>query len=150
MNMKNSLEKEICRYVHDFILEREDKIKVEFDTLGFEDREDFHYKLKTDIMDALWAMTELCFWGMDENYTTEHFLFDEDVEGEYDYVYHIFDSNGVERFFKLSIEKPHNVIYDSVKEVYPIETIIKKRIWTDNIEENKNRNDIKWISNVFL
>lgn len=123
MNMKKSLEEEICRYVHDFILEREDKIKVEFDTLGFKDREDFHYRLETDIMDALWAMTELCFWGMDKNYTTEHFLFDKNVESDYDYVYHIFDSNGVERFFKLYIENPHSIIYDSVKEVYPIETI---------------------------
>ena len=40
--------------------------------------------------------------------------------------------------------------FDYYKEVYPIETIIKKRIWTDNIEENKNKTDIKMDIKCFL
>lgn len=72
------MEKDICNTIHDFVKEHLGEIKNSYDDLGFKDSEDMLNKIKNNIEEAIWALTELLDWGMSENYTDD-FIVDESV-----------------------------------------------------------------------
>lgn len=67
-NMKN-IERLLCNNMHDFVKDHIDKITDTWKYLGFTDGEDMLSQIKSNVEIAIWALTELLWWGMDKNYT---------------------------------------------------------------------------------
>lgn len=67
-NMKN-IERLLCNNMHDFVKDHIDKITDTWKYLGFADGEDMLSQIKSNVEIAVWALTELLWWGMDKNYT---------------------------------------------------------------------------------
>jgi hypothetical protein len=68
------IEKMICDFMADFFENNFDKIKYDLSDSNLPtNKKDFIKIIKTDVQDAMWALTELCRWGMDKKY---HYLND--------------------------------------------------------------------------
>lgn len=115
------LKKELCKVMHKFVKKHISEIPPRFNywgdnrtfsDLGFASSADMLKRIKNNITDATWALTELCDWGMSchyregHNYRKEVFLFDtyEDSEGYEICVYKIKDSDNKERFFTINYD----------------------------------------------
>lgn len=74
---ETKINQEICDYMCNFVKEHINELKDTYEVFGFKDKEDMLNKIKNDINVAYWALTELCWWGMANNYTQTHFERDE-------------------------------------------------------------------------
>lgn len=72
----DTIRKQICDNIHLFVLKHIDEITDSYDTLGFKNSSDMLHQIQHNISVALWALTELCWWGLDRDYTSEKFLYD--------------------------------------------------------------------------
>ena len=77
MEKQAKINQEICDYMYNFVKEHIDELKDTYEVFGFKDKEDMLNKIKNDINVAYWALTELCWWGMANNYAQTHFERDE-------------------------------------------------------------------------
>lgn len=66
--------------MYKFIKEHVNEVKDAYNTLGFLNECDMLRQIKTDISVAIWALTELCCWGLKENYHKK-FIVDETADG---------------------------------------------------------------------
>ena len=78
MEKQTKINQEICDYMYNFVKEHIDELKDSYEVFGFKDKDDMLSGIKSDINDAYWALTELCWWGMTSNYTQTHFKMYED------------------------------------------------------------------------
>jgi hypothetical protein len=62
--------------MNSFVRAHIDEIKDTYENLGFKSQSDMLKSIKTDWQTAYWALTELCVWGMKENYLKK-FLIEE-------------------------------------------------------------------------
>lgn len=110
----NNLNKIICDTMHKFVSKHIDEVKDSYSNLGFKDSEDMINQIKNDIKTAIWALTELCYWGLKTNYVKMYFLYDETHWGMLD--------GGEQLVYTLKIASDHDVyfIIDS-KTMLPIE-----------------------------
>ena len=121
-----TIEKTICRVIHDYMKENISNIKpfsifdkeIKWIHYGYLSEEDFFECISTEIHDALWCLTELMNWGMNCNHM-KNFLYKESN----DYVdFNVFKVE--DRYFKI------------VDDYYPLELkLIQKTIIIDTFEE---------------
>lgn len=78
------IEKHLCSVMHDFVGLHISEVKDSYDSLGFKNSRDMLSQIKKDPKVALWALTELCAWGLAKDYFSE-FVVDETEIGGYVY-----------------------------------------------------------------
>ena len=110
------IEQHLCNTMYRFVKEHLSEIKDSYKNLGFKDEKDMLNQIKTDWQTALWALTELCAWGMIKNHLDE-FLVSE-AEG-----YNVYRIGN--RFFK----KPYHE--DGIVEVKQVVKTIKVLDWEE-------------------
>ena len=133
----NEFEQLFCTNIHDFVKSNIDKITDTWEYLGFKDGEDMLTQLLTDIDVAVWALTELLWWGMDKNYTALEFeeckasnnnmynLVSDTLEDEVT-IYKLKDGDKT-RYFKLKLNTRTNVF--TVIEVKKEKKVIEVAVW---------------------
>ena len=133
----NEFELLFCTNIHDFVKSNIDKITDTWEYLGFKDGEDMLTQLLTDIDVAVWALTELLWWGMDKNYTALEFeeckasnnnmynLVSDTLEDEVT-IYKLKDGDKT-RYFKLKLNTRTNVF--TVIEVKKEKKVIEVAVW---------------------
>lgn len=62
------IEQHLCNVMWKFIKVHTSEIKDTYEDLGFKSKTDMLNTIKVDWKTAWWALTELCVWGMKENY----------------------------------------------------------------------------------
>jgi hypothetical protein len=97
------LEKEICNVMYSFVKEHINEVKDSYEDLGFKDEKDMLSKIKRNITDSIWALTELCYWGLGQNYY-KSFIHEEFATDDDAHVYVIEDSNKIKRYFIVDYE----------------------------------------------
>lgn len=110
------IEQHLCRMTHRFVKEHLSEIKDTYKNLGFKDEKDMLKQIKTDWHTAWWTLTELCAWGMKENYLTLFLVYKSDN-------YNVYGIGG--RFFK----NPYHE--DGIVEVKQIVKTIKVIDWEE-------------------
>lgn len=75
-----------------------------WDDYGFDSEEDFFRKIKKNIQDTLWCLTELMAWGMDKDYSKEFTVGRIGDEDDYDIVYQIKDRYFYVNYVNYDIE----------------------------------------------
>lgn len=65
--------------------------ELSWEEYGFDSEKDFFYKIKKNIQDALWCLTELMTWGMDKDYSKEFIVGYIGDQNDYDLIYQIKD-----------------------------------------------------------
>ena len=88
-----------------------------YEELGFKNRTDMLKQIKNDVEQAYWALTELCYWGMDEDYCSKLFVADDDEDG----FHTIFTIDG--RYFRYA--------NDNIIEVMPKIKLVEVKVWED-------------------
>ena len=133
----NEFEQLFCTNIHDFVKSNIDKITDTWEYLGFKNAEDMLTQLLTDIDVAVWALTELLWWGMDKNYTALEFeeckasnnnmynLVSDTLEDEVT-IYKLKDGDKT-RYFKLKLNTRTNVF--TVIEVKKEKKVIEVAVW---------------------
>lgn len=111
-----SIEQHLCKYMNSFVRAHIDEIKDTYENLGLNSRSDMLKSIKTDWNTAYWALTELCVWGMKENYLKKFLI----EEGDSFNVYCI-----GERYFKKYYHE------DGIIEVKRITTTIEIIDWEE-------------------
>ncbi len=102
--------------MHRFVKEHLSEIKYTYENLGFKDEKDMLNAIKVDWQTAWWALTELCAWGMKENYLSLFLVYESDN-------YNVYGIGG--RFFK----NPYHE--DGIVEVKLIVKTIKVIDWEE-------------------
>lgn len=132
--MKN-IERLLCNNMHDFVKDNIDKITDTWKYLGFADGEDMLSQIKSNVEIAIWALTELLWWGMDKNYTALVFeecvvsnnnkynLIADALEDEVT-VYKLQDGENT-KYFKLKID---GVNY-KITEIKKTKKVIEVDVW---------------------
>ena len=93
-----------------------------YDELGFKNRKDMLSQIKNDWEVAFWAMTELCVWGMKENYAHLFTAYECD-----DFVVYCIGAKKV-RYIK----KNFTDYSDDIVEVSPKVKMVKTLVWEAN------------------
>ena len=117
------LNKLFCENIYDFVSERINEVKDDYNKLGFKNSDDLLNQIKTDIKIAVWALTELLWWGLKENYTKKTFTvseFDLDTDTPTVYVMpnqdrKIFFSIGEDNNGDISIIEMEPITVTSIK-----------------------------------
>ena len=133
-NMKN-IERLLCNNMHDFVKDHINKITDTWKYLGFVDGEDMLSQIKSDVEIAIWALTELLWWGMDKNYTALVFeecvvsnnnkynLISDALEDEVT-VYKLQDGENT-KYFKLKIDGTNY----KITEIKKTKKVIEVDVW---------------------
>lgn len=127
MDIKEKLCKEMHQFVKLHIDEVENKVsysgKIQtYDELGFKNRKDMLSQIKNDWEVAFWAMTELCCWGMKENYVHLFTAYECD-----DFVVYCIGAKKV-RYIKVNFTDYGN----NLVEVSPKVKMVKTLVWEAN------------------
>lgn len=127
MDIKEKLCKEMHQFVKLHIDEVENKVSYSgkrqtYDELGFKNRKDMLSQIKNDWEVAFWAMTELCCWGMKENYVHLFMAYECD-----DFVVYCIGAKKV-RYIKVNFAN-HG---DDIVEVSPKVKMVKTLVWEAN------------------
>lgn len=98
-NLKITLTKEMCNFVKKHLNE----IKLPITNLGFKDEEEMLNNIKSNTIEASWALTELLRWGMSQDYSKQYLVDEEGVYkiGEYYFVVEFWEPIEVEKRTKL-------------------------------------------------
>lgn len=100
--------------MHKFVNEHIDEVKDSYSNLGFKDSVDMLNQIKNNIETAIWALTELCYWGLKTNYVKMYFLYDETH-------WDIFEG-GEQSVYTLKLVSGHDVYFIiDTKKMLPIE-----------------------------
>lgn len=100
--------------MHKFVNEHIDEVKDSYSNLGFKDSVDMLNQIKNNIETAIWALTELCYWGLKTNYVKMYFLYDETY-------WDIFEG-GEQSVYTLKLVSGHDVYFIiDTKKILPIE-----------------------------
>jgi hypothetical protein len=127
MDIKEKLCKEMHQFVKLHIDEVENKVSYSgkrqtYDELGFKNRKDMLSQIKNDWEVAFWAMTELCCWGMKENYVHLFTAYECD-----DFVVYCIGAKKI-RYIKVNFAN-HG---DDIVEVSPKVKMVKTLVWEAN------------------
>jgi hypothetical protein len=102
-----------------FVKEHKDEIKDR--DYGFKHYDDMLKCIKENWTDAAWALTELCWWGMNTDYSKEFEVAQLDDEYE-TRVYCIIDSNGDNRYFSFEYK---DMWFSNIAEMIPTTKIVE-------------------------
>lgn len=100
----NDFEITLTREVHNFVKEHLDEIKEPITKLGFKDEEEMLDKIKSNTIEASWALTELLRWGMIQDYNKQYLVDEKEGVykiGEYYFIVEFFEPIEVEKIIKL-------------------------------------------------
>lgn len=117
-----SIEKELCNFMYSFVKEHKDSI--ECSAVGFQDYDDMLEHIKEYWTDAAWALTELCRWGMDNDYSKEFEVAKLDDEYETP-VYCIVDGDECNRYFTFEY---NDTWFSNIVEMKPTTKIVETYI----------------------
>jgi hypothetical protein len=109
------------RFVSDKINELKPRTWGQEDWFGFKDKADMMNSIKTNREDAGWALTELCQWGMDNDYSKEFEVAKLDNEYETP-VYCIVDGDECNRYFTFEY---NDTWFSKVIEMIPTTKIVE-------------------------
>lgn len=121
-----TIQEHLCESMHRFVKKHVDEVETHktfwgkpqtYEELGFKNRADMFKQIKNNWSVAYWALTELCTWGMDENYCGKLFVADEDEDG----FTTIFTIDG--RYFRYA--------NNGIVEVMPKIKLVEVKVWED-------------------
>lgn len=122
-----TIEKLLCKTMHDFVKEHIAEIIETYDNLGFKNEKDMLSQIRRKPDIAAWALTELCTWGfgINNDYASKFFLCDS-FTNDLDYYIEIFKLNdgGKERYCRIED-------YGIVVEVNKVTKMVKVTKWED-------------------
>ena len=72
------IEQHLCNVMWRFVKSHTEEIKDSYENLGFNNKTDMLNAIKTDWQTAWWALSELCAWGMKENYLNLFLVYETD------------------------------------------------------------------------
>lgn len=110
------IEQHLCNVMWKFVKAHIGEIETTYEDLGFKNKTDMLNAIKVDWQTAWWALTELCAWGMEQNYLNLFLVYEADN-------YNVYGIGG--RFFK----KPY--YEDSIIEVKQVVKTIKVIDWEE-------------------
>lgn len=111
-----TIEQNLCNVMWRFVKSHTEEIKNSYEDLGFKNKTDMLNAIKVDWQTAWWALTELCAWGMEDNYLSLFLVYESDD-------YNVYRIGG--RFFK----KPYHE--DGIVEVKQVVKTIKVIDWEE-------------------
>lgn len=85
------IEKHLCSVMHDFIGLHISEVKDSYDSLGFKNSRDMLSQIKNDPQVALWALSELCAWGLAKYYFSEFVVDETEIYGYVYFTYRLGD-----------------------------------------------------------
>ena len=94
----------ITKEMHNFVKEHLNEINRPITQLGFKDEKEMLNKIKSNAIEASWALTELLRWGMSQDYSKQYLVDEEEGVykiGEYYFVVEHFEPIEVEKRTKL-------------------------------------------------
>ena len=94
----------LTKEMHNFIKEHLNEIKEPVTKLGFKDEKEMLNKIKSNTIEASWALTELLRWGMSQDYSKQYLVDKEERVykiGEYYFVVEFFEPIEFEKITKL-------------------------------------------------
>lgn len=102
------IEEYFCNVMHDFVKKHINEVKDSWEYLGFVNSEDLLNQIKTDVDNAYWALTELCSWGLAEDYCNDMFSVYQNFKDDYFAVYKLGDKY-------IKTELPDKVVITEVE-----------------------------------
>ena len=117
-----TIEQHLCKSMHRFVKAHLDEVKETPESLGFKSYKDMLSQIKNDWEVAFWAMTELCAWGMKENYLHLFTAYECD-----DFVVYCIGAKKV-RYIKVNFTDYGN----NLVEVSPKVKMVKTLVWEAN------------------
>ena len=97
----NNINEELCKCMHDFVLEHLDEIAYPYKNLGFKDSQDMLEQIKSNVTKATWAISELVIHFMKNSYRNKFYYDERD-----DCIFNFKDSEENIRYFTLQDEYP--------------------------------------------
>lgn len=121
--MRN-INNELCYAMHKFVSEHLDDMTHKSWACGYEDDNDMLQSVRSNVEDAIWALDELCRWGMRDDYAKQYFIVDMIIDNgvELD-IFKIQDRDGNNRYFKLDYVK------ESIVEVQKVTKLVQVDCW---------------------
>lgn len=117
--------KELCYFMHKFVSEHIEELKWPPCKITYcKNEKQLLSAIKKNEMDALWALTELCLWGLGDNYT-KLFVADsyEDEDGILVEIFEFVDRAGKRRCFKV------NYPDWTIQEVKRVTKMVEITVW---------------------
>lgn len=105
------IEQHLCNVMWRFVKAHTEEIKDSYENLGFKNKTDMLNAIKLDWKTAWWALTELCVWGMKENYLSLFLVYESDD-------YNVYGIGG--RFIKMSFHEDGIVEVKQVIKMIPV------------------------------
>lgn len=94
----------LTKEMYNFVKKHLNEIKLPITNLGFKDEKEMLNKIKSNTIEASWALTELLRWGMSQDYSKQYLVDEEEGVykiGEYYFVVEHFEPIEVEKITKL-------------------------------------------------
>ena len=113
-----SIEKALCSFMYEFV--KKHKAEIKDRDFGFKHHDEMLECIKNNWTDAAWALTELCWWGMNTDYSKEFKVAKLDDEYETP-VYCIIDNDECNRYFSFEYE---NMWFSKIVEMKPTTKIV--------------------------
>ena len=100
----NDFKTTLTKEMYNFVKEHLNEINEPITNLGFKDKKEMLNKIKSNTIEASWALTELLRWGMSQDYSKQYLVDEEEGVykiGEYYFVVEHFEPIKVEKITKL-------------------------------------------------
>ena len=100
----NDFKTTITKEMYNFVKEHLNEINRPATRLGFKDEEEMLNEIKSNTIEASWALTELLRWGMSQDYSKQYLVDEEEGVykiGEYYFVVEFWEPIEVEKITKL-------------------------------------------------
>ena len=120
------LKEELCYEMHRFVKNRMYDVIGTPESFGFNSKTDLLRCVKSNWIDAAWALTEMLRWGFKHKNLDEKYYFAGTQEENI--IYQIVDRDGNFRYFKIVNDDPCAVFTDIV-EVKKVAMIIEVVSW---------------------
>ncbi len=122
--MRN-IKQELCYFMHKFVSEHIEELRrPPYEITDYKNEKQMLSAIKKNEEDAVWALTELCSWGLGDNFT-KLFVADsyEDEDGILIEIFEFVDRAGKRRCFKV------NYPDWTIKEVKKVTKMIEVTVW---------------------
>lgn len=100
----NDFEITLTKEMYNFVKEHLNEIKEPVTKLGFKNEKEMLNKIKSNTIEASWALTELLRWGMSQDYNKQYLVDEKEGVykiGEYYFIVEFFEPIEVEKVIKL-------------------------------------------------
>ena len=95
----------LTKEMYNFVKEHLNEIKIPVRNVGFKNEKEMLNKIKSNTIEASWALTDLLSWGMSQNYSKQYLV--DEKEGVYKIGEYYFV---VEHFKPIKVEKTTKLV----------------------------------------